>query len=68
MEGHFTSELKPCPFCGGIVLELNRSDYECSKWAKIECKICRANISNRTLTEDWDEARAMAVEAWNRRA
>lgn len=68
MEGRYTSELKPCPFCGGNVLRLSRKDYEGSKWATIECENCHASIRNRDVVDFWDEARAMAVEAWNRRA
>ena len=68
MEGRYTSELKPCPFCGGVYLQITRNDYEASEWATIECCTCHANIRNPNLTEDYDEARKQVIEAWNRRA
>ncbi len=68
MDGYYTQEVKPCPFCGGDVLEITREDYECSKWARIECCNCHANIRNPNITEFYDEARKQVVEAWNRRA
>lgn len=67
MKGIYTTALKPCPFCGGDYLQITRSDYEGSKWATIECCTCHANIRNPNLTEDYEEARAQVIEAWNRR-
>lgn len=58
------SELKPCPFCGGKAVHLDDEN--------IYCYYCGAtflldDFIYRGEAEDYEEARQMAIEAWNRR-
>lgn len=50
-----TTELKPCPFCGGKAKICQTSVY----WVK--CTVCKA-VTN------WHCRKVEAVAAWNRRA
>ncbi|MBQ8603888.1 MAG: Lar family restriction alleviation protein [Oscillospiraceae bacterium] len=50
-----TSELRPCPFCGG---EGKYQKYDI--WHTVECKECRAVAAVYKTREE-------AITAWNRR-
>ena len=60
-------ELKTCPFCGGNEMVLETSAYENGRWATVRCFECGGNIRS-DMFETWDEAKADAIEKWNRRA
>ena len=54
------AELKPCPFCGGIALDVGPL-YDAEKGYVVKCIRCRCKT--------WYFAtEAEAIEAWNRRA
>lgn len=63
------TELKPCPFCGGIAIETNEQAV-CVHYAvgeavfgslpRVSCFECSALVTRDTMEE--------AVSAWNRRA
>ena len=64
------TELKPCPFCGGVNITIVTMHYG----VKIECFDCGANISRvkdngeyRTLANARKRHEKKATEAWNRR-
>ena len=56
------TELKPCPFCGGLAFMTHDED-DPQFDTEIYCCICEASI--RRIGEG---NRAEAIEAWNRRA
>lgn len=49
-------ELKPCPFCGGEVIDVLRFQQ---KLIKIRCWNCTASVSGKNEKE--------AIEKWNTR-
>lgn len=51
------SDLLPCPFCGGVELEIDENAYKC-KW--VICNGCGATID--------DSPHGDSVDLWNRRA
>ena len=68
------AELKPCPFCGGTAIELNRKTREnfafingvvkrrtLSERFQIKCENCPCGTYFGFYLED-------VIEAWNRRA
>lgn len=68
-----TDELKPCPFCGGEAA-FNTTRTTCRETIKlnkrdtgygVNCVVC--GINNRGLVLGY-ESKALAAEAWNRRA
>lgn len=59
------NELKPCPFCGGKAVHLDDENiycYHCGVTFLLDDFIYRGEA------EDYEEARQMAIESWNRRA
>ena len=61
------SELKPCPFCGGMAhIEYN------AKGVAIYCGVCGARLFGRTekhvVEAMFYRTEKLAVEAWNRMA
>lgn len=55
-----TEKLKPCPFCGGEKVYVNkRQAHE----VEIECLSCPAKIEAIGILREKD-----AIKAWNRRA
>lgn len=65
-----TSELKPCPFCGGEGRLMKNSwmiKGESQKVAYVYCKKCNAR-TNYILKERVDDFIGVAVKKWNRRA
>ncbi len=71
-----TDELKPCPFCGGEILEARQyKSPHFSVWWFVECRSCRAKGTECIRTDlrpspkvEDDEARSRAIKAWNRRS
>lgn len=56
-----SSEIKPCPFCGG------EAAVECSGGAfAIVCRSCGCRTATRT--KGWKPSYEEAAEAWNRRS
>ena len=58
------NELKSCPFCGGKAVHLDDDNiycYYCGVTFLLDDFIYRGEA------EDYEEARQMAIEAWNRR-
>lgn len=53
------NKLKPCPFCGSILIRTGHVGYngEYASW----CEKCLAN-------GPWRFRKSLAIEAWNRRA
>ena len=70
-------ELKPCPFCGGVV-ELDarkgyeeRQEYYGKACLSIECMDCGAQVTAYNHTDGplpYETMAAAAAEKWNRRA
>ena len=66
-------ELKPCPFCGGKpYIEGHHRAFinaQTTRVAFVRCRECEAR-TQRFSTEVFgrNEAKEMAIEAWNRRA
>ena len=59
------NELKQCPFCGGKAVHLDDENiycYHCGVTFLLDDFIYRGEA------EDYEEAREMAIESWNRRA
>lgn len=56
--------LKPCPFCGGKAQAKPSGFRNCSI---VECSECLATTAH-IIREQWPDARAAAIAAWNRRA
>ena len=57
-----TSDLKPCPFCGGVAyMSKWVYGYFCGAWHEKDC------ILNDSVMPDY-EYEEKAAEAWNRRA
>jgi Lar family restriction alleviation protein len=54
------TQLKPCPFCGGVA---KLSVFPCDETASINCTKCRAGFGKRGPT-----AKRRVIAAWNRRA
>ena len=69
------SELKPCPFCGGIdIYETYSQEYSLgTKNPEIFCNSCKAIFSVEddspymNCDEDYAYRKKKTVEAWNRR-
>lgn len=60
MEGFELNALKPCPFCGGRKIELDKPDLLFYGWF-CQCSNCKATIA-------YNGTRESAIENWNRRA
>lgn len=60
------SKLKPCPFCGGTHLIIQKDIDEqitlgdANPLYQVFCVNCYANVG-------WDESIASAIKSWNRR-
>lgn len=63
------AELKPCPFCGGMVTETSGVVYGKKRVIKgtFDCLQCHATISIRATYTTQEPFDAL-YEAWNRRA
>lgn len=67
-------ELKPCPFCGRNLLDLeytyreNRGQYMYRWTAKIVCLNCFGSAMTHWFEPTEEVAKQKAIEAWNRRA
>jgi Lar family restriction alleviation protein len=69
-----TTEIKPCPFCGGS--DVSISEGETFRWMFAECDACGARASDvrvKTMGEGTKEeykaeAEARAIQEWNTRA
>ena len=64
------TELKPCPFCGGIPKKIDTFNVAAGhklNFAYVECSHCGASARpyHESITKNFEER---AIEAWNRRA
>jgi len=72
------SELKRCPFCGGlptteVVVKQMRSDTDYVDFSVmcVDCgtfKTVRLKIAKKAVFMDVEKAMSQAIEAWNKRA
>jgi Lar family restriction alleviation protein len=66
-----TSELKPCPFCGGPAKHHDiGNDYTKTRGTQIRCadRLCGFQKTVKAIVHNLDWTREHAFEAWNRRA
>ena len=67
------NELKPCPFCGRNLLDLQYEDREdrgrsVYRWtAKIVCLNCFGSAMTHGFEPTEEAAKQKAINAWNRR-
>lgn len=67
------NELKPCPFCGRNLLDLQYEDREdrgrsVYRWhAKIVCLNCFGSAMTHGFEPTEEVAKQKAIKAWNRR-
>jgi Lar family restriction alleviation protein len=54
--------LKPCPFCGGVQVAINKPNLR-SPWQWMECEAEKCLAEGPVKNNEMD-----AVNAWNRRA
>jgi hypothetical protein len=65
--GAMTQEIKPCPFCGGLVdVDMHKGRTMSGQLsAEIRCYDCEIVISEYGKTEEWAERNT--IEKWNTR-
>ena len=63
------TNLKPCPFCGDVP-HMDKHEIFCDCGAKIEFPLYQWGCSDKICEgfPTYEQAKEMAVEAWNRRA
>ena len=54
-------ELKPCPFCGSVVIKEDTTNCSCFVFHFMRCKKCGA----KTV---YYETKNSAIDAWNKRS
>ena len=59
-------ELKPCPFCGGEAVLVEKTSYGGNIFVRVECKLCGAMAGNESISL-YHSAAERAIERWNRR-
>ncbi len=56
-----TTEIQPCPFCGGMCRTHGGTDEDEVHWFRVECYVC--GYQTRTLTGDSEPEAALAAIA-----
>ena len=55
------AELKPCPFCGSVVIEENTNNFGSFVFHFMCCERCSAKTA-------YYETKKSAIDAWNKRS
>jgi Lar family restriction alleviation protein len=60
------TELKPCPFCGGIAQVMHYKNAFGKEYSYVECTVCKCESANFMIAA-YHCSDDLAVEAWNKR-
>lgn len=65
-----STELKPCPFCGGkagLTSFFHEERQHYPFYGEVICLKCQASVGSTGFSKTAEEAERKAMEAWNRR-